>query len=428
MQAPRPLPLRFLLVFSFGWVLSGGAEASGFGIPEGSVAGLALANAMVANPEELGAMEYNPAAMGFLAHSAVSLGAKDFAPDLKVTTASGKHDSRAEDNVFIPDLHGLFKIGDRWNLGLGVSAPFGLETSWPVGTFPALSQSIPVAPGVSLPPGLFHPTQSKLVLAQVAPSIAYKVSDNLSVSAGVDYFNAPRVALNTGFVKIEGDGDAWGWNLGVMYRTGPLSLGASYHAATTLRVDGNYIAHPALAPLGIVSQAAKADLDLPSRLQLGVRYAFSEHLAAEFDWTRTGWSDFDALAVTSKVNGATLARNVNHWDDANAYRLGLTWQVTPAAQLRLGYAYDETGQGNDHLTARIPDADRQLFSIGGAYAFGQGWELEVGYMYVLLADRNFRGDRPFSLVDKDPNGTTAYDGDYEASVNIFGLGITKHFL
>jgi long-chain fatty acid transport protein len=151
-------------------------------------------------------------------------------------------------------------------------------------------------------------------------------------------------------------------------------------------------------------------------------------LAAEIDWSRTGWSNFEEILVTSAATGAVLSRSENYWDDSNAYRLGLTYDLNPDTQLRFGYTYDETGQPDEYYTARIPDVDRQTFSIGAAHSLGDGWELEGGYMYVTWDDNNYQGTRAFNpLVNTDINGTTALAGDYEAHAHIFGIGVNKSF-
>ncbi len=396
--------------------------ASGFAIPEYSIAGIGTSNALVANPEELGAIVYNPAAMSFHQHSSVTAGLMFFMPTLEVTTTSGHQESDGESTVPIPNLQGALKVNKRVSIGLGVTAPFGLETVWPLGTFPKLSTPIPVAPGLTQPPGRFHPTQSKLELVSIIPTVAFRVNENLGLAAGVDYYNARELKFNTGLVRINGDGDGWGWNLAAIYRSGPFSVGASYHSKAKVDLDGS------LAAPGLPSVNAKADLDLPFRFQLGVRYALTDKLAAELDWTRTGWNNFTEIVVSSTATGAVLTRSANYWDNADAFRLGMTYDVTPETQLRLGYTYDQTGQTNEYFTARIPDADRQLFSIGAAHSFGSGWQLEGGYMYVLLDDNNYRGNRPFDPAHRDPNGTSALDGKYEGHVHIFGIGINKAFM
>ena len=105
-------------------------QASGFAIPEISVAGIGMSNALVANPEEIGAFAYNPAAMAFHPGSSINVGAIGLVPDLSVRTSSGSHDSGNKDLVGVPTFFGALRVGDNWTLGLGVGAPFGLETKW----------------------------------------------------------------------------------------------------------------------------------------------------------------------------------------------------------------------------------------------------------------------------------------------------------
>lgn len=410
---------------------SSGALGSGFALPEISVAGVGTANALVANPREVGAIAYNPAAMAFHERSSLSAGALFFSPNLKVTTASGEHDSQSEDTVFIPALQGALRLDERWSLGLGLNSQFGLETNWELGTFPALSVPIPTGvSGVSLPAGLFHPAQSKLELVTATPTVTYRVNENLGASLGLDYYHLRTVSFDTHAVRIKGDeGDGWGWNLGLMYNQGPWTVAANYHSSLTVKGSGEYrVLNPILTLMGMTTQAVEADLNLPWRTQLGIRYAFTDQLAAELDYTRTGWSEFDTVAFTSKDTGQVAAASVNNWQDANAYRLGLTYDVTLDTQLRLGYTLDETGQSDGHFSARIPDSDRQLFGIGLAHQLSDGWQLEAGYMYVLFDDNAYHGEHVFNpAADRDPNGSTALQGDYEADVHIIALGLSKRF-
>ncbi|MEO6697719.1 MAG: outer membrane protein transport protein [Gammaproteobacteria bacterium] len=115
--------------------------------------------------------------------------------------------------------------------------------------------------------------------------------------------------------------------------------------------------------------------------------------------------------------------NANAWNDSTAYRLGATYQLYPDLQLHFGYTYDETPQPDEHFSARIPDNDRQLFSVGVAKEM-RGWMLEAGYMYVLFKDRTVNSARPPAL---NPNGTLLYNGTYKADVHLFGVGFSKKF-
>ena len=409
----------------------GSALASGFALPEISTAGMATANAMVANPQETGAIPYNAAAMGFHG-SSVALGASMIGPTFTVTTANGEHHSEGADWLAAPLVQGALKINEQWRIGLGINAPFGLETRWQYGTFPRLTGSTPVRISrttvVNIPNGN-HPTSSELEILDFVPAAAYRVNDALSLAAGLDVYWVKSAQLDSNLGQMSGDGTGVGFNLGAMYRLNALTLGASFHSSSTIGIDGSYAPlNSTLLALGRLqpAQDASVDLTLPWRVQLGARYAFTDTLAAEFDWTYMGWSDFDRLEITGEATGALISAETEDWSDASAYRLGFTWDVQPATQLRFGYAYDATGQGDAHFSARVPDNDRQLFSLGVAQDLGSGFSIEASYMYVLSNERNYRSTVPYSL-GAEVNGTSAINGDYEMDANLIGIEVVKTF-
>lgn len=415
-------------------IWQGCALPSGFAIPEISSFGSSTANAVVANPEEPGAFGYNPAAMGFHDSSSISAGMHLIGLSASVRTASGDQDSQGADWLGVPFFQAAWKVDEPWTIGIGLNAPFGLQTKWPFGTFPALSgtaTTIPV-PGlgdVDIPTGS-HPTESKLEILSLVPTLTYRVDESLSVGIGFDYYKVDSAKLNSQLNELTGDGDAWGWNLSVLYRLNDaLSFGAVYRSAAEVDIEGRSTPlDPALAAIGVLppAQAATLDLGLPWRLQLGVRYAINDALAVEFDWTRTGWSEFDRLEVVG-VNGDPLFTDTNAWEDANAYRIGVTWDVRQNTQLRLGYAYDETGQNSEHFSARVPDNNRHLFSIGVRHDLPDGWSLEASYLRAQFIDRSVRSGTEYAGLGEDINGTTALNGDYESSADLIGLEVRKTF-
>lgn len=409
----------------------GSASASGFSLPEVSAAGVGTANALVANPQEVGAFPYTAAAMGFHDRSTAALGALFIGPSFTVTTGSGRQDSQGADWYAGPLFQAAIRLTDQWRIGLGVNAPFGLETRWAYGTFPALSESVtvPTRLGAGTIPTGNHPTTSKLEILDFVPSAAYRVNDNLSLGLGLDLYWAKSARLGSNLAEMTGDGNGIGFNLSALYRLDALSLGLAYRSGGTLEIDGGYT--PQVLPLVAAGrlapgQSATVDLNLPWSLQLGVRYAFSPALAVELDWTRTGWSEFERLEIKGGSSGALIFADVNDWEDTNAYRLGLTYQVRPQTQLRLGYTYDETGQGDAHFSARVPDADRHLFGIGVAQTLTPDLSLEAGYMYVMMDDRRVRSATPYR-PGGDVNGTDAINGDYAMDAHVIGVELVKRF-
>jgi long-chain fatty acid transport protein len=325
------------------------------------------------------------------------------------------------------------QINDRWSAGFGTSAPFGLETRWEAGTFPSLTGSVnlptpPFAPGTSVPASA-QPTQSNLEIIDFTPTLTYAITDELAVAAGADIYWVKAAELNSSITELQGDGLGLGFNLSALYVNGPFSAGVNFHSSSTINVSGTYSAlNPTLVMIGELepSQTAELDLNLPWRLQLGARYELTPELAVEANWTRTGWNSFDEIKVKGDLDGSLLFQDVNAWEDANAYRLGLTYQLQEQTQLRFGYAYDETPQKEQHFSARVPDNDRHLFGVGVGHSLADGWQIEAGYMYVMFEDRDYRSTTPY-LGGPDINGTSAIDGKYQSSAHLIGLELSKSF-
>ena len=409
-------------------------RAEGFAVPEMSIAGLGTANAMVANPEERGALIYNPAAMAFHTQSSIAVGTLFINPNFSVRTSSGKHDSSGAEWIAAPIGQAAILINQQWSVGLGVSAPFGLETKWDTGTFPPLTNTQPLptppfAPGTSIPLSP-QPTRSKLEVVDFTPTVTYRVNDTLALSAGADFYWGKSAQLDSSITQLSGDGSGWGFNLSAMYSKDALSLGINYHSGATLGIDGTFTAlDNNMVLLGALppSQGAELDVNLPWRLTLGARYKVNPKLAIEVDWARTGWSEFEKIKVTGTLNGSTLIDDENNWNDSNAYRLGITYQLLDQTQLRFGYSYDETATDDAYFSARVPDNDRNLFSIGVSHALEDGWQVEAGYMYAVFNDRNYSGSKPYPGFGGEINGTTAIAGKYEAHAHILGLEVSKTF-
>lgn len=399
------------------------AWASGFRLPELSIAGLGTSNALVANENLLGAVPYNPAAMSFHDGTAVLAGAILIRPDLSVTAEGGSAtDSSGRDNLLVPNAAFMATLNEHWSWGLMINAPFGLETVWRPGTFPQFAAfGNPEVEGM-------HPDHSEIEMLNFNPNFAYRMNENTSLAFGLDFYRVRSVALSTHGNALGGSGNGIGFNLAALHTQGSWSFGAAYRSSVDVDIDG------AVGPL-----PAEAEFTFPWMLQVGAKYQPSATWALEFDVERTGWSDFDRIVIDVKVPGALPGDKIvstNNWDDANAYRLGGIFNINDRTQLRLGYTLDETGQNERYFSARVPDADRQLFSIGVAQELA-GWTLEAAYMHVKFDDRtinrpagSFGGELVAAAGEgrvPDPNGTDAYNGEYESEVNLFGIGVTRRF-
>jgi long-chain fatty acid transport protein len=377
---------------------------------------MGLSNAVVANTAEPGAIPFNPAVSAFVGKASVAGGVIGVKPDMSVSNTLGNpgktFDSQFDDFFLVPMFHGHYAYNDEWSVAFGLNAPFGLETDWPSAAF-GTGFALAGQPGK-------EPTKSKLHLLSFSPSVTYKINENAAISGGFDIYWATDLAFNTTDTKITNDdhGTGTGFHLAGIYKRGRWSAGLSYFSSPTIDLDGT-------VESGGMSIPAKTKVDLPWRAQVGVGYQATEKLNLEFDITRTGWSKFKEISIDHASLPVNLLTSTTNWKDANAYRFGATYQLSKKARLRLGYSYDETPQGDDHFSARTPDADRHLFSIGGSYLFTNGWDIDVGYMYVKFNDRTL--DQSAPTIPGEANGSPLYNGAYESNVHLFGVGVSKRF-
>ena len=396
-------------------------QASGFRIPESSVAGMSLSNAVVANPDIKGAMIYNPAIMSIQdERRTVTFGLQNVALDANVKPENGvETGSQGDDSVWIPAFYYMSKVSKKWAWGLGLHAPFGLETKWPQGTFGLFSD---LAAAIDPSIAALEPEQSKLEVANLTPNVSYLINQNNSISVGINYYDVRKLIFNTQAIQINGNGEDFGYTLAYMYKRGAWSLGATYRSEVKVTADGTIT-------LGPNTANASAEIEFPRMLQIGLRNQINQNLAVEFDVERTYWSSFDKLEIKHGLS-TTPITSTNNWKDGNAYRLAGSYQLNNAWQLRFGYTLDETPQSDDYFTARIPDADRQLFSFGVSYK-PNSWEIEAGIMYIKFDDRTIKQTTSYASRiasgDTDPNGTDAFNGTYESSALIVGIGFTKTF-
>lgn len=394
-------------------------HASGFRIPEVSVAGTASSNALVANTDELGAVAYNPATISFHQGNAAMIGVNYINFENSVTPTGGvETNGNGENNFYVPNIL-LSKVGDNnWAFAMLINAPFGLETSYPDETFPGF---VPVVISAG-PPAVelddLEPALSRIQMLNFNPNLSYKFNETGSVSFGLDFYDVNNLTFNTQAFVIKGSGSGVGWNVGAVKKMGAFTLGASYRSSVTTDITGYFDT----TSIGGSVLAATANLEFPDIFQLGIHYQASDALSIEFDVDRTGWSSFDQVKVESSTGG-TFTTSTNNWNNSWAYRLGMSYKVSDRFKLMLGYSYDDSPQPDEYFSARVPDADRQLFSIGASHDIG-GWVLEYSYMYVDVDTRTINSSAGFA---GDPNGTTLYNGTYNTDLYLIGVSLATTF-
>lgn len=407
------------------------ALASGFQIPEQGAKAMGLANAFTAVADDPSATWYNPAAIAFLDGSQLMLGGNiiilpgtDFTANASNPATTGRVVGSASKTIFSPQAYLTYKPeGWRLAFGIGLNAPFGLETDWPAtGAFASKN------------------TFSRLNMFSVNPNVAFQINDNLSFAAGFSYYNAFNVNFDSSTQLLDADGDGWGGNAALLYRGDPFSFGVTYRSRVKVSLSGLATSAGALAGLGAGTSAATSKITFPDMVNIGAAFSPDPRwtLSAEVDWVN--WKTFDAIRIQyasatylaavntlrAALGGAAVTQTTipENWKAKFAFRAGVEWNYRSNMRARFGYTFDPTPVRDVDFSPAIPDSDRHLFAVGYGYDVTEDATIDVAYMFVYFTDRNQTasptGDLPLS-----PN--TVKNGLYESLAHLVGINVTWRF-
>lgn len=383
--------------------------AAGYQLNEYSMTGLgrSFAGAGVVG-DDFSALAYNPAGMVLNQTSGVQGGLSIAHLNAKVRGEENGEYAKTKMNigVALPHAFGQYRVNDRLTAGFGVYAPFGLRTRYS-------KQSFVADAGV----------RSELEVIDLAPAVAYRVTDKLSLGASViaryihgrmtNNQKTPAAAYGTGYSDFDLDGWTAAWSIGAMYEFTPdTRLGVSYKGKSMQTVKGdhelsgfNVLPSPYPNANGKVSNG-EASPDLPASLLVSGFHKLNDSwgLSASVRWT--DWKDsFQEFTLESSLGGKTVQEK---WRETWTISFGADYYLNENWTLRAGVAYDQSPVRNKyHRTIRIPDSNRTWVSFGASYKT-KNWQFDAGYAHLFMK-----------------NGTSQYTGDVKAHFksysNLIGL-------
>ena len=346
-----------------------------------------MSNAFAAQADDPSALHYNPAGMTqlqgiqLMAGALASGGSTDFTSPIGATARGDRNGSAA----WPPPGHtyitanlkslGITALGDL-SVGIGLTAPFGSLTRWPNdGPFNTAT------------------TFSTLPLLDIKPTVAYKVTESLSLGLGADIYTfsgllgegqvekqfispgAPAFPLAPAGSKMElsGKDTAAGFNASLLYTAlrnadgKPLAnIGIVYRSQATLHLSGALLAN------GAKVSDADATLVLPQVITGAIAIwpvrTSEREWKLEMDVDYVGWKSVRNLDV-ALANGVTIPQPQN-WRSTYAVMLGTeykwlaleslpNWEVA----LRGGYTNQQNQMPDLSYDPGIPSAD--LHVVGG---------------------------------------------------------------
>ena len=303
------------------------------------------------------------------------------------------------------------------------------ETLWA-----GIALTSPFDVGVSYEPtwaGRYFNTKDHLTTYNVNPSIAYKVSNWLSVGGGIDFQYATlgyETALNNvldgrpdGHSKLDLDDFAIGYNIGALFepRNGT-RIGVTYRSRMQYNFSGSAQltnVGPTLQALSFAGDHAALKQTLPDSASLSFYQQLTSQAAVLGD---VGWEHWSLLKnSTLYFSGGGVDSIVRNWHDTVRVGLGFQYSLLDNLRVRVGAAFDSSPTGT---ATRQPDLpiDRQIRAgFGAEYDVTSDVTAGFSYEYVDL------GRNDINIQQSPLTGTLV--GHYDEYAHVVGVNARLKF-
>jgi long-chain fatty acid transport protein len=405
-----------------------GAHASGFALIEQSASGIGNAYAGgAAVAEDASTIYWNPAGMTRIPGRQAVGALHAIKPKTEFTdtgssapggvpgvftAARGGNGGDAGDWALVPNAYLSWQLNNQWFVGVGLNAPFGLKTEYDAGWV-----------------GRFHALESEVKTININPSVAFKLTDAVSLGFGlswqrmeatltnsVNYAGAIALALSTpgactpqpacigtavgglvaagqteGVATIKADDDSWGWNVGALFNLGQTTrIGISYRSSVEHDLGGTTVFANRPAALntatGLPDGAVTATVKLPASASWSIFHQLNPKwdLMADISWT--DWSSLKELNIF-RTTGTLLTRLPLNWEDSWRFSGGANYHHNSEWTFRFGVAYDQTPVQDADRSPRLPDESRVWLAFGAQYRMSRQAVLDFGYAHLFIPDK-----------------------------------------
>ena len=423
--------------------------AQGFGIYEQGTCAMGRAGAGVAAPCSDGsAMFFNPAGLAGLTGGHATVGVTLLDVQGGFTDDLFQQKTKLDDPLLaVPQVYISYAATPKLGIGVGVFAPYGLETKWPMAF-----------------DGRFAGYKNIIQSLYIQPTLAYQVSPRVSLGAGLDVvlgkvelnqrldladapvplpgvppgtvFGQFGIAPGTDFANahLEASKTTVAAHFGAIFKaTDRLSFGANFltqakfdysgtasftqvptrlvvpadivvtptdtiHAGTP--IDGLLGAPASLGGLDLFnpttgvfrSQPVTTTIKNPSQLALGVAYKLQNGWTLLGDYQLTWWSQFDTLAITfpQDVLGVLNRRLFENYHNTSGFRFGAEWAKDAKWTFRGGYLHHGGAAPAETVTPLLPEGQRNEFTVGTTVKLAAALSADLAYQYIRQNDRRGR--------------------------------------
>ena len=460
--------------------------AQGFGIYEQGTCAMGRAGAGVAAPCSDGsAMFFNPAGLAGLTGGRLTIGVTLLDVQGGFTDDLFQQKTKLDDPLLaIPQVYISYAATPKLGVGVGLFAPYGLETNWPTAF-----------------DGRFAGYKNILKSVYIQPTLAYQVSPRVSLGAGLDVVlgkvelnqrldlattpvpasilpvppgTPPPVFGQFGFppgtdfanAHLEATKTTVAAHFGATFKVSDhLTFGANF--LTQAKFDYSGTASFTRVPTGIVVPATitvgaltipagfpidtlvggapgSGGLDLfnpstgvfrtqpvtttiknPSQLALGLAYKLANGWTLLGDYQLTWWSQFNELDITfpQDLSGLLNRKLFENYHNTSGFRFGAEWAKDAKWTFRGGYLHHDGAAPAETVTPLLPEGQRNEFTLGTTVKLGAALSADLAYQYIRQNDRRGRTREP--LIGAATTGLN--NGLYDFHAHLFGVSLSYAF-
>jgi long-chain fatty acid transport protein len=393
-------PVLFVYCLALGlMLLSSAAHAGGIALYEVGPTQTGLASAGYASrAEDASTLFTNPAGMTRLKKSELLTGIQPlytnikFSPDARTTTTGSEGNAQG----WLPtgEMYYVHSISPDLKVGIGMVGYFGLALDYG-------DEWV----------GRYYVKNDALQGITFQPSAAYKVTDKLSLGAGLNAMYASleqKMAVNNvldglpdGELKVDDTTWGFGANVGVLYEFDPKTrIGINYLSEVkldfTVRPEFRGIGPTLLTLLtsrGLTTSSIDMGMKVPQMVMLSFYRQLNDRwaLMADVGWQQ--WSAFGKVDVDlSSSNPKSLTADLKY-EDTWHYALGAQCRLSQPWLLFFGAAYDTSAVKSADLTVTVPMGESYRFGTGTQYQWNDHLSLSFAYELVCMGTLNVDQER-----------------------------------
>jgi long-chain fatty acid transport protein len=242
--------------------------------------------------------------------------------------------------------------------------------------------------------GRYLNTDVTLITITLNPTLAYRVTDWLSIGGGPQIMyadlemklKAPPQAGN-GEVKIDGNDIAYGFDIGAMVELSERTrLGVIYQSEIEPEFSGD---------VKFKGGAINADAGTDTKITLAQFVRASIYHELNNQWALLGsvgwedWSAFKNINISTGQGSQNIPRN---WDDTYKFAAGVHFRPVEKWLLQLGFAYDTSPVDSKDRTPDMP-IDRQIrYATGVQYQWNEDVSIGGQFVYADYGDAKIKND------------------------------------